>query len=127
MLMIGLVAINAAMLLVRYIVGGISNMPPETTTILTYVFAACAVIIPSVALIVFKPRVPIRRPDQSVSQYWSEPAVATNVTTLWFLVEGSGTLAAVGYFLTGSPILVIAAGLTTGLFWTYGPDRFANG
>jgi hypothetical protein len=127
MLLVGLIAVCAFVLGARYLGRAVSDFPADTAQILTYVIVACAVIVPSTALIIFKPRVPVRRVDQSTSQYWSTPAVASNVAIIWFLVEGAGMLVAVGYFLTGSPILAIAMGLTVGLYWSLGPDRFANG
>ncbi len=126
-LLVPLLAFSLVPLLLRYLGRTVTGFPVETTTILTYVFVACAVIIPSTALIIFKPRIPARRIDQSVSQYWSTREIASNASIVWFLVEGSGTLTAVGYYLTGSPILAIAMGLTIGLYWSLGPDRLANG
>jgi hypothetical protein len=127
MLLIFLVAISALMLLLRYLGVELADMPSETTTILTYVFIACAVTIPSTALIIFKPRVPARRIDQSVEQYWSTREIAANASIVWFLLEGSGTLTTVGYYLTGSPILLMAMGLSIGLYWMMGPNALMNG
>ena len=127
MLMIGLVATDAMMLWLRYRGFEIEGWSPDRKETLTYVLAACSLIPAAVALVIFKPRVPIRRPDQSSSQYWSMPEVATNVLAIWFLTEGGGVVAAVGYLLTGSQISVISMGLTVALYWVYGPGRFADG
>ncbi len=46
--------------------------------------------------------------------------------SVWFLMEGAGMLAVVGYFVTGEPIAAIAAGLTIVAFWLCGPNVFAK-
>jgi hypothetical protein len=44
----------------------------------------------------------------------------------WFLLEGAGTMAAVGYFLTSEPVAAVAAGVLIGAFWWCGPNVFAK-
>src|SRR5688572_15941833 len=83
---IGLVLVVAALAIARQ--GGALGLASPSPTI-AYAFAGVSVLLAALALIVFKPRVPDRRPEQSVAQYWSTPAVVTRVFPVWFLLEGA--------------------------------------
>ncbi len=48
------------------------------------------------------------------------------VVNVWFLLEGAGTLAAIGYYLTGQPLAAAATALLLMVFWTCGPNAFAK-
>jgi hypothetical protein len=43
-----------------------------------------------------------------------------------FLLEGAGSMAAVGYFVGGEPVSAIATGVVIVAFWLSGPDVFAK-
>ena len=73
-----------------------------------------------------KPRVPGRRPSQSIGEYWSTPDVTAKVFLVWFLMEGAGVLGAVGYFLTGAPLPAAAMLLAIVVFWLNGPGTFGK-
>ena len=45
---------------------------------------------------------------------------------VWFLMEGAGMMAAVGYLLTGQPVSVVAMGVAIVAFWLSGPNAFAK-
>jgi hypothetical protein len=79
-----------------------------------------------VALLMLKPRVPERRPGQTVDQYWSTPATAAAAIRVWFVLEGACLLAAMGFLMTGEPLAAIAMGLGLPLFWGIGPNTFAK-
>ena len=107
------------------------DIPPALTVAVVRLAIAgtlsgIAVLLAVLALFVFKPQVPERSPGQSVEQYWSVPGVGAKVMSVWFLMEGAGMLAAVGYLITGEPIAAIAAGLTIVAFWLCGPNVFAK-
>jgi hypothetical protein len=123
---IGLVAVAAVCLILRYL-GVVPMMGHDSATLLmAYALTAIDVVLVVVALFVFKPRVPDRPSDQSVEQYWSAPDVGAKVLPVWVLLEGAGTLAAVGYCLTGEPVSAIATGLTIVAFWRCGPNVFSK-
>src|SRR6476661_7640736 len=94
---IGLVSLAAAILVLRYV--GIAPLPQHdrVTLMIAYALSGFGVVLVAVALFVFKPRVPDRRPGQSVEQYWSMPEIGAKVFLVWILLEGAGTIAAVGY------------------------------
>ena len=64
---------------------------------------------------------PDRSPGQSVDEYWSTPATVASIMTVWFLLEGAGTIAAVGYFFSEP-----ATGAAIVAFWLCGPNVFAK-
>jgi hypothetical protein len=102
-------------------------MPHDAVTpILAYFFSGLSVVFAALALVIFKPRVPDRSPGQSVDEYWSTPEVVARIMPVWFLLEGAGTMAAVGYFFTGEPVSAIAMGATIVAFWLCGPNTFAK-
>lgn len=123
---IGLVSLAASCLVLRYL--GIASMPrhDSVTPVIAYTLSAFGVVLAAVALVVFKPRVPDRLPGQSVEQYWSTPEVGAKVLPVWFLLEGAGIMAAVGYFFTGEPVSAVATGVAIVAFWLCGPNVFAK-
>ena len=123
---IGLVLVAASLLVLRYL--GIAPMLPHdsVTRVIAYTLSGCGVVLAAVALFVFKPRVPDRSPGQSVEQYWSTPEVGAKVLPVWFLLEGAGMMAAVGYFVTGAPVSAVVAGLLIAGFSLCGPNMFAK-
>ena len=100
--------------------------PGTVTLAIAATTSGIAVVLAVVALFVLRPQVPERAPGQPVEQYRSVPGVGTKIVSVWFLMEGAGMLAVVGYFLTGEPIAAIAAGLTIVAFWLCGPNVFAK-
>ena len=102
------------------------SLPPETITSMLYMLSGFCVVLMAVALFVVKPRVPERRPQQSVEEYWSTSEVGAKALLIWFLMEGVGMMAAVGYLLTGQPVTVVAMGLAIVAFWLCGPNMFAK-
>lgn len=122
---IGLVMMAAVMAFLRYR-GVAPTLPPESITLILYTLSGLCVVLMAVALFVVKPRVPDRRPQQSVEEYWSTPEVGAKALLVWFLMEGVGTMAAVGYLLTGQPVTVVAMVLAIVAFWLCGPNMFAK-
>ena len=116
----------AAFVVLRYL--ALAPMLPRdnVTQVIAYTLSGVGLVLAVVALIVLKPRVPDRTPGHSVEQFWSTPAVVTKVLPVWFLLEGAGTMAAVGYYLTGEPVCAVATGLAIVAFWLCGPNAFAK-
>jgi hypothetical protein len=123
---IGLITVAATLFLLRYLDIASGLGATRVTLVLAYALSGVAVALAAVALVVFKPRVPERSSAQSVEEYWSTPEVGSKVLPVWFLLEGAGTLAAVGYFLTSEPVAAVAAGVLIGAFWWCGPSVFAK-
>jgi|SRR5687768_11272237 len=120
-----LVLVAAVLLVLRYR-GLAPTLPPDSITLIAYTLSGFCAVLVAVALFVIKPRVPERRPHQSVEEYWSTPDVGTKVVLVWFLMEGAGMMAAVGYLLTGEPVSALAMGLAIVAFWLCGPNLFAE-
>ena len=124
---IGVTALGA-IFIVLIALGRGPIMPPEpgSPPWLAYAFCAISVVLVVVALVGLKPRVPERRPGQSVDQYWSDPAFAAHVTRVWFALEAAATLSALAVFMVGGPITMLAMGLAIVVFWMTGPNAFAK-
>ena len=102
---------------------GIAPLPPgdSETTVIGYTFAALSIVLLVISLLLFKPRIPRRKPQQTIEQYWSSPDTQ-HVLVMWFLMEGAGLLSAIGFFISGelAPIATLAIALV--VFWMNGPN-----
>ena len=105
---------------------GIAPLLPRggASPVIAYAMSGVAVVLGVVALLFLKPRVPDRKPGQSVEQYWSAPEAGARVLPVWFLLEGAGMTSAIGYLLTGEPVALIVAVLAITAFWLCGPNTF---
>lgn len=108
---IGLILLATVSGVLTYI-GIVPLSPPDgATPVIAYTLSGFGVVLAAVALVVLKPRVPDRRSGQSVEEYWSTPEVGAKVLPIWFLMEGAGTMATVGYLVTGEPLSAVTMGL----------------
>jgi hypothetical protein len=122
---IGLVMMAAVMSFLRYR-GLAPTLPPDGIKSIAYALSALSVVLVAVALLVIKPHVPERLVHQSIEEFWSTPKVGAKAFLVWFLLDGAGMMAAVGYLLTGQPVTVVAMGLAIVAFWLCGPNVFAK-
>lgn len=112
---------------VLVLVRNLGAVPPGTWgSPVAYVFPGASIALLAVSFLVFKPRVPQRSMGEPVEQYWSTPQVVAKALPIWFLMDGAGIIAAIGYFLTGEPVSALVAGLAIVAFWLTGPNVFAN-
>lgn len=95
-------------------------------SIIVYVFAGASLVMVFAAFFVLKPRAPERRSGQSAAEYWTTPEVGARILPVWFLSEGAGVTAAIGYMLTGHVISLLVVGVAVAAFWLLGPDTFAK-
>ena len=123
---IGLMILAAVFLVLRFV--GIAPLVPadEASPVIAWWMSGAAALLVAAAVLLLKPRVPERPLGQSIENYWSTPEVAARVTPVWFLMEGAGILAAVGYLMTGAPVAVTATGAAILAFWWCGPALFAK-
>jgi hypothetical protein len=121
---IGLVAMATVFVTLGYL-GIAPLLPPESaSTVIAYAMSGISVVVGIVALLFLKPRVPDRKPGQSVEQFWSAPDAGARVLPVWFLLEGAGITASVGYLLTGELASLIVSALAIAAFWLCGPSVF---
>ena len=67
---------------------------------------------------------PRRRAGQTEAAYWSDTATAAKAYRFWFILEGSGVVASVSYFLGGSPYAAALMAIAIAAFWMNGPGVF---
>jgi hypothetical protein len=103
---IGQVIVAAVFLVLRYLGAAPILSPDEGGSVIGYALAGFGMVLLAVALLVFKPRVPARRPE--------------------FLMEGAGILPAVGFLVTGHAVPLIVMGLAIVVFWMSRPDALAT-
>jgi len=119
------VSLLAAVFLVLRFSGFAPLMPADDgSQLIAYVMAGIAVVLVLAGVFVLKPRVPARRPSQSSAEYWSTPATAKQALSVWFVLEGAATLAAVGFLMTGHSVAGAAMVLAIAAFWIVGPETF---
>jgi hypothetical protein len=125
---LSMVILSTSLIIMRYYgaVGETSDGSSPLVAYLEYALIGLPVIVMTVALLVFKPRVPKWRSGQSVTEYWSNPVVSARATLVWFLLDGAGTIAAAGYFVTGSMVSAATMALAIAAFWFTGPNAFAK-
>jgi hypothetical protein len=81
--------------------------------------AGLTILLLFVAARVVRPTIPERRFDQSSDTYWDDQSVRGRAIVLWALIEGSGLMAVIGYYLTDHllpAIALVAAVLTMAVF-----------
>ena len=98
----------------------------ETTPMFGYGLSGIAIVLAVVALLVYKPRVPERRPGQTVEQFWTDADAVQTIMPVWFLLEGAATLSAIGFLMSGEPVALLTTGLAIIAFWMTGPNAFAK-
>ena len=98
----------------------------EFSVTLAYMLSAIAVVVVAIALGVRKPKVPERRPGESVEAYWKRPEVGAAAFSVWFLMEAAAVLTTVGYVLTGHPVVLLVMGLAIAAYWMTGPNALAK-
>ena len=91
---------------------------------LGYGLSALSFVLVAVALLLLKPRVPVRQERQPVEEYWS--SATKTVLPMWLIMEAAGTIAVVAYFLTGVRFAAVAIAVSIGLFIWYGPKAFVH-
>ena len=118
---IGLILTVGALAVTRYLTSGLT---PDPITLITYILGGVSGAMAVTALMVLKGQVPERRPGQTSAIYWADQKVAGAANLFWFILEGSGVVAAVAYFLEGSPIALVLALFCIAAFWMNGPRVF---
>jgi hypothetical protein len=121
-LLTGLLLLTGVMVVLRSGDTGAESF--DDNEVLGYSFAALSFVLVAVALLFLKPRVRAREPKQPVEEYWS--SVTPTILPLWFVMEGAGMIAIVGYFLTGLIATAAAIGISIAVFIWYGPRAFVN-
>jgi hypothetical protein len=98
----------------------------DTAPLVRFGPAFVSVAMMAVALLGIKRRVPDRMATQAIDAYWSDQQVGTRVALVWFLLEGAGTLAGVGYLLTGESVSALAMIVAISFYWWCRPALFLN-
>jgi hypothetical protein len=126
MLGAGLVVLAAAFLAITRLGSAPLRPLDDFTPYIVYASAGFAIALMAVVFAVFKPRVPARSAGQPIAEYWALPDVGAAVVLVWFLLEGAGVIATIGYGLTGQTISALVMGLTIVTYWLCGPSQFTN-
>jgi hypothetical protein len=85
-----------------------------------------AIVLLAIARLALRPRIPAQGSDQTAHAYWSDATVRLAAITLWAMVEGAGFLSAMGYYLTGSALPLIALALVLGVLISVRPARLES-
>jgi len=117
-LVIGLALAGAVLYVVRRASPPLSVGAAPSLAIIVAAIAAITLIM---AVLVLRPRVPARRPDQDGDAYWK--AALGPAIVLWGAVEGTGLMGAVGYFVTGGTLPLAAFVLGVATLAVVGPGR----
>ena len=123
---VGLLFVSGASLALGYFGISLLQLDDAIPPAIAYAPSAIAVAELVVSLFVLTPRVPSRPPVMSLNEFWSNPEMGGKAVVVWFLVEGGGILAAVGYQLTRQPASAFVIGLSIAAYWWCGPTRFAK-
>jgi hypothetical protein len=120
-LLTGQLILTGVMIVLR---SGDTGTQSEDNQMLGYGLSALSLVLVAVALLLLKPRVPVRAGRQPVEEYWTSAASA--ILPMWFVMEGAGLIAIVGYFLTGQTVAAVAIAISIGAFIWYGPKAFVH-
>jgi len=94
--------------------------------LLRYLLAGSGLLAVVAALLLLRPRLPPRAPGASQDQYWSQASTFVAALRLWMIVEGGGSIAAVGYILAGGLETIVVAGVALGILALSGPARLSG-
>jgi len=112
---------------VMKLMGKVPMLPPDDVTrTIAYIFSGIAAALILVALLMFKPGVPERRAGETMEAYWTTQATVMKIMRVWFVLEGAGVMATVGFFMTGYSVVFVAAAITVAIYWWCGPAAFAK-
>ena len=98
----------------------------ESAHTIGYGLCGIALTAAAVAILVFKPKIPGRRPGQSVEQYWSDVEAVTKIMPVWFLLEAAMILPCVAFLLVGGPVPLLTMGITMLAYFLNGPEQLAK-
>lgn len=104
----GLTVVLAVFSFLIYQRGGPLLGPDAPRDLIGLVLGGAGLVPLALGFLVFRPRVPARRPGQDTQAYWSQPEVTGAALLVWVLFEGGGMMGAVGYLLSAH----LAAGFT---------------
>jgi hypothetical protein len=123
MIFVGLVVLT-----VLHVIPILEPTPEEEPFHETAAFVGSGIVLIMITIVVsiLRPKVQVRRPEQPAAKYWAQPHVATRVQTMWFLLDGAATLAAVTFAMTGHHAAAAVYTLAVVVFWWMGPNRFAG-
>ena len=92
--------------------------------LIAWAFAAIQAVMILFAVAFLAPRVPRRRPGQSVEVYWADSEAGPRLLMIWFLCEGASTLGLVAFLLFGHPAPAIATAVAFAALVLLAPGRF---
>ena len=87
--------------------GGALDSSPTVAAVVTIVSIALL----AIAAIVLRPRIPLRRSDETPQAYWDALPQRRAVVALWAVTEAAGVVGGFGYFFTGIVWPLVATGL----------------
>src|SRR5215831_3070658 len=77
--------------------GGIAKDGDSVMLPVAYVLVGVCAVLVAVALLILKPRVPIRPLEQPVDAYWGTPSTVAQMFRVSFRLVGAGVLTTVAY------------------------------
>ena len=122
----GVTSLSAAFLALHYL-SPAPLLDPATAPAFAYVFLGVSFGAITIAMVALRGRVPVRRPGQSLEQYWASPEAASPILLFWFVMEGGAVMGAVGYLMTADPLSAGVMVIAVAAFWVSGPKIFGQG
>ena len=103
--------------------GGPILTPDSATPVIAYAFAGIGLTMVAFAVLLVRPKIPVRAAGEGSNEFWANPAVRRNSMLLWVFTENGAIISATGYLLTGhlAAVVSMAIGLVA-LAW-FGPAR----
>jgi len=71
------------------------------------IFAVVALINILIGVVLFRPKIPKRQPDQSADDYW--PEAMGRAMMVWVFAEGGCIIASLGYLMSGTTVTWVVA------------------
>jgi drug/metabolite transporter (DMT)-like permease len=121
------VAILAAVFIGMTVLGAAPLLAgDESAAVIGYGMCAVGLTAAAVAVLVFKPRIPGRRPGQSVDQYWSDLEAVSKIMPFWFLLEGAVVLSCIAFLMAGGAVASATMGITMVAYFLNGPEQLVK-
>jgi hypothetical protein len=97
-----------------------------TSSVIAYVFVVIQMVMLVVCVAVLVPRVPRRRPGQSLEVYWAHTDSGPRLLMVWFFCEGTAVLGLMAFMLVGHPAPAVASAIAMAALVGFGPRRFTD-
>jgi len=100
--------------------------PDGTASLISRIMAGVSVCEMAVALLIFRPRMPVFERRYAQETYWDSPGALKAAQMVWFFLDGAAITSLVAFLLSGESVTAVVAAVAIVAMLVSGPDRLAR-